>query len=906
MERRSLQYTDAKSAKFWTITLEGVSHTVQYGRVGTAGQVQTKDFGSEAEAQKAFQKLLQEKLKKGYVEISAEVNLVQPSQTKILNHAATLEISNTMRSKEDILADLRLQLEQDKKKLCELAALNVIPPDFWSNLDLDVRTSIAKQTFNVPEVYHQLAKDEHDQVRSAVASNLYTPSDILLQLAQDSVLNVRLAVAKNNSAPEAALNLLCEDPYAKVKKEVDKNRAEVKKALQQIRYKLGYKIPQIDSLEEIHSDLLIDDGNGWDFDVRWYVKKTNSWDWRASSLEEEAQSQDKELRAAIALNPNTPIHVLRRLADDLADSGACGPHGGTGYIHRNYIKEAVALNGSTPADVLANLAEQNNLFIYLALAFNPQTPSEVLGKIATTENPHFPAKLDTYGLYGRQVEENHQQYLELLYLALAHHPKIPLEALERIAVGKIPPANSRYTPISFLRHNDVVIRNDFSPQEAAKHTYRRRYKALAQNPQTTLEDLQKMLKNRDSGVRSGVGLNPLGLPLLLADCLKTPNTWSRLIALFHPALSPQLLVKFATSDIWHDRYAITQNPSTPTEILQQLAQDAEPVVQNAAKVALGLETSIVIPDIQAEVTQVPEQAEPTVIAPKVPAVEEKLEIVRSLNLNPEDYKWITWGEHKPLPKLEEYCCDRAQAISNLNRYLTLKKTETDLQISVDRILQILFCAAILNTSIAIYPRSGIYLHLIFGIPEILKNLVETAPWNEKDVLQFIEASLKGEPDYEIPIKATLDPLASNHLYHKYNLTSKFNNWRIWCLNWLSKCFEEEIYPYLDEFELQEAQSKMLFVIRQNPLKGAYQIYHLATRLKMYDEVLSNLNTWEDNSLKKIRYGSNDQPSVLLRLGSPESIKSQIDRLGYRPMSPLEIRACLAATEFGALDTICQG
>jgi predicted DNA-binding WGR domain protein len=69
MERRSLQYTDAKSDKFWTITLEGLSHTVQYGRVGTTGQLQTKEFGSEAEAQKSFQKLLQEKLKKGYVEL---------------------------------------------------------------------------------------------------------------------------------------------------------------------------------------------------------------------------------------------------------------------------------------------------------------------------------------------------------------------------------------------------------------------------------------------------------------------------------------------------------------------------------------------------------------------------------------------------------------------------------------------------------------------------------------------------------------------------------------------------------------------------------------------------------------------------------------------------------------------
>jgi hypothetical protein len=42
------------------------------------------------------------------------------------------------------------------------------------------------------------------------------------------------------------------------------------------------------------------------------------------------------------------------------------------------------------------------------------------------------------------------------------------------------------------------------------------------------------------------------------------------------------------------------------------------------------------------------------------------------------------------------------------------------------------------------------------------------------------------------------------------------------------------------------------------------------------------------------------------LESVESIKAQIDRLGYRPMSVLEVRVCLAATEFQALDVICQG
>ena len=67
-ERRELHYSDAKSDKFWTIELEGASHSVHYGRVGTNGQRKTKDFHSEAEARTSFEKLIAQKLKKGYIE----------------------------------------------------------------------------------------------------------------------------------------------------------------------------------------------------------------------------------------------------------------------------------------------------------------------------------------------------------------------------------------------------------------------------------------------------------------------------------------------------------------------------------------------------------------------------------------------------------------------------------------------------------------------------------------------------------------------------------------------------------------------------------------------------------------------------------------------------------------------
>lgn len=65
---RTFEYRDAKSAKFWNIELQGKSYTVTYGRLGAAGQTQTKDFPTEEKAKAAHDKLIAEKTSKGYTE----------------------------------------------------------------------------------------------------------------------------------------------------------------------------------------------------------------------------------------------------------------------------------------------------------------------------------------------------------------------------------------------------------------------------------------------------------------------------------------------------------------------------------------------------------------------------------------------------------------------------------------------------------------------------------------------------------------------------------------------------------------------------------------------------------------------------------------------------------------------
>lgn len=71
METRQFELSEGKSNKFWRITLDGSSCAVNFGRRGTAGQAQTKEFSTADAARKAYEKLIEEKLKKGYVESPA-------------------------------------------------------------------------------------------------------------------------------------------------------------------------------------------------------------------------------------------------------------------------------------------------------------------------------------------------------------------------------------------------------------------------------------------------------------------------------------------------------------------------------------------------------------------------------------------------------------------------------------------------------------------------------------------------------------------------------------------------------------------------------------------------------------------------------------------------------------------
>ncbi len=66
--KRHFEFVGGSSAKFWEVAVAGCAVTVCFGRIGTAGQEQTKTLADAAAAQQHANTLIAAKIKKGYLE----------------------------------------------------------------------------------------------------------------------------------------------------------------------------------------------------------------------------------------------------------------------------------------------------------------------------------------------------------------------------------------------------------------------------------------------------------------------------------------------------------------------------------------------------------------------------------------------------------------------------------------------------------------------------------------------------------------------------------------------------------------------------------------------------------------------------------------------------------------------
>jgi uncharacterized protein (TIGR02996 family) len=82
------EFSEGTSNKFWQIDLSGTSFTTTYGKIGTSGQTTLKQFKTEAEAKKEYDKLVAEKTKKGYELVGGGAAPAAAKPTKAAKPAA--------------------------------------------------------------------------------------------------------------------------------------------------------------------------------------------------------------------------------------------------------------------------------------------------------------------------------------------------------------------------------------------------------------------------------------------------------------------------------------------------------------------------------------------------------------------------------------------------------------------------------------------------------------------------------------------------------------------------------------------------------------------------------------------------------------------------------------------------
>lgn len=66
------EFTEGKASKYWEIGQDSELYTVRYGRIGSNGQSKKKEMSSEAECRKEVSRLVQSKLRKGYVFVKSK------------------------------------------------------------------------------------------------------------------------------------------------------------------------------------------------------------------------------------------------------------------------------------------------------------------------------------------------------------------------------------------------------------------------------------------------------------------------------------------------------------------------------------------------------------------------------------------------------------------------------------------------------------------------------------------------------------------------------------------------------------------------------------------------------------------------------------------------------------------
>ncbi|KAF3888683.1 MULTISPECIES: HEAT repeat domain-containing protein [Nostocales] len=456
-------------------------------------------------------------------------------------------------------------------------------------------------------ILEKLGLDTNSDVREVVAYHPHTPVTTLTQLAEDRGWHIRKAVASHPNAPASVLNKLAEDPTEEVKRAVFENVIRFFNNLEFVS--IFQKLAEDQSIFSHFSSIIASHPNT-----------------PKSILERLAKGKCGQF---IAANSNTPINVLLQLARNV-----------DGSIQREAIAN-LWVHLTTNSDISSTDLEQitaiNDIKLKTAIARYPKTSNEILEQLArdsscnirtvVAQNPNL--SLHTL----KQLLKDEDSYVSKAALAtylqnFSENQNTPNSILEQWQVVQNPKAPPKVL-VKLAKSPCLIVRENVAshPQASTKLLHqlaldncsRVRFQ-VAQNPKTPANLLQQLSQDRTERVRMAIAQNP-NTPTNVLEELACDYEWhsnihqaavknliqrrslkvgsilesyitsdepplTRFLVFLHPLAPSSLLMRNFRSLFWHERYAIAQNPNTPTTIRQQLAQDSNCLVRAAAKANL--------------------------------------------------------------------------------------------------------------------------------------------------------------------------------------------------------------------------------------------------------------------------------------------------------------------------------
>ena len=244
---RRFEFNDGKSSKFWEIEVAGAQFTVRYGKIGTAGQAQTKQFADAAAAGKAAEKLIEEKTGKGYQEAGGPSTASAKAAAATAVAVAKKSAKTSKTSPAPKPADLAKDPEADPSALEALAGTSEA-----------IDRLLAKNPKASASLLEKLSHTSDKTTRNHVVLHPNAPKEVLVKLAhqfpadffknpafdwlllEDPELmqriggNVLGALLKSPDCPQSFLNWAVKHGTAKEQLAVAMNSEASIEALQQL------------------------------------------------------------------------------------------------------------------------------------------------------------------------------------------------------------------------------------------------------------------------------------------------------------------------------------------------------------------------------------------------------------------------------------------------------------------------------------------------------------------------------------------------------------------------------------------------------------------------------------------------------------------------------------------------